>query len=148
MYLERSSTIQFGSSSRTDSREWLVKSPRTFAPAARPARIPAGASSTTRPIRSKLSPHINTRMIHTLCYINAGPLRSYQVRVGAVFHQFSHCSPLRQRERTHCGFPFCTSWAATKTLGSGIPTTLSASEAYSRVAEWEVSLRRAAGEAS
>jgi hypothetical protein len=42
----------------------------------------------------------------------------------------------------HFGFPFCTSWAATKTLGLGIPIRLSACEAYSRVAEWKVSLRR------
>ena len=56
-YLERSSTIQLGSSFCIDSRECVVRSPRTFAPAARPAWIPAGASSTTRPMKETVSCH-------------------------------------------------------------------------------------------
>jgi hypothetical protein len=77
--------------------------------------------------------HISSGEIHTLCYIDASSLRSYQVRVGADSIN-SYIILLLSRKSTHCGFPFCTSWAAMKTLGLGIPTTLSACEAYSRVA--------------
>ena len=46
----RSETIQSGSAALISSNEWLVSTARTLAPAALPLLIPAGASSTTRPM--------------------------------------------------------------------------------------------------
>jgi ABC-type Fe2+-enterobactin transport system substrate-binding protein len=49
-YWVRSWTIQSGSAALTDSSEWLVSTASTFAPAALPLLMPAGASSTTKPV--------------------------------------------------------------------------------------------------
>lgn len=52
----RSLTTQSGPAAKTSSTVWLVTSPMTLHPAALPARIPAGASSSTRSCLSPARP--------------------------------------------------------------------------------------------
>ena len=85
-----------------------------------------GASSATRPMQEEATTREDTYILsyqpwpYSLLGSALGSISLYTLHFGKK------------------GFPFCTSWAATKSLGLGIPTASSACDAYSRVAEWKV----------